>query len=347
MKLQLIGAAIIPVVLIFKPASAASEQVPTTGAPARNSQPNAAQPSKPGTKPDSASTAKPSSDASNDDYESSQELEGSVSKPRNSITDQAGKRAIEKPLFIWLGIIATLLINLAASGIVFWLLRKRMSRIEIRFSEFATKLKTNENQLKIIQQQIPDNLDSLLTNSKLRDEKFGENAFNRTNKPPESSDRAKFGTSDPQKFTSPIPQLSDILEQMRATVAQQIGNPGLRTDDYDASLAQFGTLWGVEVSADGQSARFIHSTSDTNRRLIGVVLSQVDAVAIVPSSRFAKDFTMTYKEILDAGSDVKLIFNCRSDGTGSLRINRVATGMVDSSMVLSNIKVGELTGFVG
>jgi hypothetical protein len=129
------------------------------------------------------------------------------------------------------------------------------------------------------------------------------------------------------------------------SLTRLLSSPGFRMGDYDAAIAQFGSIYGVQVSPAGQ-AQLVRLEDDSSRRLVAVVLDDEDVAVIVPSSRYAKDFSMTYKESLEAGADVKALFEFKIDGTAALKIAGVCSGRVEAGTGLHHIQRGELAGFV-
>ncbi|MEY4951672.1 MAG: hypothetical protein RL299_96 [Pseudomonadota bacterium] len=124
-------------------------------------------------------------------------------------------------------------------------------------------------------------------------------------------------------------------------------SPGLKSNEYDAALAKFGSVYGVQVSADGSSAQLIATDRDSARRLSAIHLADEGVAVILPSSRYVKEFAMTFKESLEAGSDVKMVFDCRVDGSATLKLQRLAYARVDSAMYLGGLTRGELAGYIG
>lgn len=143
-----------------------------------------------------------------------------------------------------------------------------------------------------------------------------------------------------------VSRLAHTEEELRSTIAAMIADPGMRVSSYDRELTKFGTVCGLKLGADGQSAQLVSAGSDASRRLIVVLLNNQEDVIILPSGRFVKDFTMTFKHILDAGNDTKTVFSCHTDGSGILRVGRLATGQVDGPNI-RNLQKGDLSGFVG
>jgi hypothetical protein len=141
-------------------------------------------------------------------------------------------------------------------------------------------------------------------------------------------------------------ELASGSDTLRDELSRLIAGPGLRAADYDATLRRFGSLHGVEVIGDGGQARLSDPDLDPNRRLSAVVFTGSDEVAVVPSARFVRDFELTYKESLEAGVDVKSIFALHTDGSASLRIERLATAARDSEGNLLKLSRGALGGFL-
>jgi hypothetical protein len=140
-------------------------------------------------------------------------------------------------------------------------------------------------------------------------------------------------------------QLPQVARSLLERLTRLLSSPGFRSGDYDAAIAQFGSIYGVQVSPAGQ-VQLVRPDDDISRRLVAVVLDDEDIAVILPSSRYAKDFSMTYKESLEAGADVKALFECKMDGTATLKIIGVCAGRVDAGMGLHHVERGELAGFV-
>ncbi|MBY8825521.1 hypothetical protein [Sphingomonas colocasiae] len=144
----------------------------------------------------------------------------------------------------------------------------------------------------------------------------------------------------------PLAAVPDRLPELREALSRLARDPGMRVSDYDALVTRFGTLFGVVLAADARSATLLAQASDPNRRLNALRLADDRRVALIPSSKYLKDFSMTYKESLEAGADVKAIYDCRDDGTGILQIDQLAWGMLADDTRLDGIVRGVLSGYI-
>lgn len=140
-------------------------------------------------------------------------------------------------------------------------------------------------------------------------------------------------------------RLPPVARGLIESLTRLLSIPGFRSSDYDAAIEQFGSIHGVQVSPAGQ-IQLVRPDYDSSRRLVAVVLDDEEVALIVPSCRYAKDFSLTYKETLEAGADVKALFECKIDGTATLKIIGVCAGRIDAGMSLHHIQRGELAGFV-
>ena len=157
---------------------------------------------------------------------------------------------------------------------------------------------------------------------------------------PEAQPQTAAPQSRPRESRLPL-----VARSLVESLTRLLSSPGFRMGDYDAAIAQFGSIYGVRVSPAGQ-AQLVRLEDDSNRRLVAVVLDDEDVAVIVPSSRYAKDFSMTYKESLEAGADVNALFEFKIDGTAALKIAGVCSGRVEAGTGLHHIQRGELAGFV-
>jgi hypothetical protein len=164
-----------------------------------------------------------------------------------------------------------------------------------------------------------------------------------------AGDHAPVDTSNapPQPPSPPPPasRLHETAEELRRTISAMIADPGMRVSTYEGELTKFGTVFGLELESDGQNVRLVAAGPGASRSLTAVLLKNEQEVIIVPSSRFAKDFAMTFKGILEAGNDTKAVFDCHIDGSGILRVSCLATGQVEGFNI-RNLQKGDLSGFV-
>lgn len=144
-----------------------------------------------------------------------------------------------------------------------------------------------------------------------------------------------------------VSRLPELLDQIRQDVSTLILSPGLRSNEYDAALARFGTVYGIEIDSEARTARLVPADADPGRRLSAIHLADEDVAVILPSSRYVKEFAMTFKESLEAGADVKKVFDCRVDGSGTLKLVRPAQAKVDAALNIVGLNRGEIAGFVG
>ena len=132
---------------------------------------------------------------------------------------------------------------------------------------------------------------------------------------------------------------------MEVALSDRLASPVVKASEYEAKLREFGQLWSVAVAPDGSRADLVPTSASPGGRLIGVQVAE-GLIAIVPSGRFVKDFSMTFKESLEAGADVKTMFDCRVDGSAALKIKRIAYARVVDEGRLTGLHKGELMGFV-
>ena len=135
------------------------------------------------------------------------------------------------------------------------------------------------------------------------------------------------------------------LTPLHEELARLIANPAMRTADYDDLLRRYGEARGYEVRADDGSGRLTPNDSDPNRRLTALILTGSEVVALLPSARFIRDF-MLYKERLEAGGDVKTLFDLEADGSAHLRIAQLAHGRAGADGTVHSVQRGRLAGFL-
>ncbi len=135
------------------------------------------------------------------------------------------------------------------------------------------------------------------------------------------------------------------LVPLQEELARLIANPAMRTADYDDLLRRYGEARGYEVRADDGSGRLTPNDGDPNRRLTALILTGSEMVALLPSARFIRDF-MLYKERLEAGSDVKTLFDLEADGSAHLRIAQLAHGRAGADGTVHSVQRGRLAGFL-
>lgn len=154
-----------------------------------------------------------------------------------------------------------------------------------------------------------------------------------------------YAAPPPLPPASPAPP-SLRLEELRQEIASLIDSPGMKSSDYEAALQRHGQVWGLEIALDGSTAKLVRPESDTARRISAVVLPGQNRAVLVPSSRFVKEFAMTFKETLEAGHDVKAAFDTQVDGSAKLRLVKLAVAQLDQSMQVIDIEPGKLAGFI-
>ena len=135
------------------------------------------------------------------------------------------------------------------------------------------------------------------------------------------------------------------LAPLQEELARLIANPAMRTADYDDLLRRYGEARGYEVRADDGSGRLTPNDGDPNRRLTALILTGSEVVALLPSARFIRDF-MLYKERLEAGGDVKTLFDLEADGSAHLRVVQLAHGRAGADGMVHSVQRGRLEGFL-
>lgn len=158
---------------------------------------------------------------------------------------------------------------------------------------------------------------------------------------PKPADRAIDRAPLPSPSVAPAVSLVPLQEEL----ARLIANPAMRTADYDDLLRRYGEARGYEVRGDDGSGRLTPNDSDPNRRLTALILTGSEMVALLPSARFIRDF-MLYKERLEAGSDVKTLFDLEADGSAHLRIAQLAHGRAGADGTVHSVQRGRLAGFL-
>jgi hypothetical protein len=148
-----------------------------------------------------------------------------------------------------------------------------------------------------------------------------------------------------------VPPAADTSGQRAAALArgltQLASDPALTTGSYDQLVAEYGELHALQApEAEGGHWRVIDGGNDRNRRLSALVFHGTTDIAIIPSLRFLRDFSQTYKDKLEAGDDVRALFECRVDGGGLLQVQQLATAKLYSGDIIADILRGELGGFV-
>jgi hypothetical protein len=163
--------------------------------------------------------------------------------------------------------------------------------------------------------------------------------------------REPWPTSTSPNLEPIVPQPTENVGQRAAVLARRLtqlaGDPALTSGLYDQLIAEYGELHALQApEGEGGHWRVIDGGNDRNRRLSVLVFSGTTQVAIIPSLRFLRDFSQTYKDKLEAGDDVRALFECRVDGTGLLQVQQLATAQLYSGDLIAEIVRGELGGFV-
>lgn len=164
--------------------------------------------------------------------------------------------------------------------------------------------------------------------------------------PPTKEPKPAAKSFDPAAAPSSRAATSSVsLAPLQEELARLIANPAMRTADYDDLLRRHGEARGYEVRADDGSGRLTPNDGDPNRRLTALILTGSEVVALLPSARFIRDF-MLYKERLEAGGDVKTLFDLEADGSAHLRIAQLAHGRAGADGMVHSVQRGRLAGFL-
>ena len=153
-----------------------------------------------------------------------------------------------------------------------------------------------------------------------------------------------FESALPPRATTPPPP--DRLPDLARRLTELAGDPAIKNADYGNLVQEFGTTCGIDLDADGTVAELSDGAADPYRRLTGLRLPGSSRVAILPSAKFVKDFSQIYKETLEAGPEVRAVYECIPDGRGVLQITALASGTVGPDGLVTSIVRGRLGGFV-
>ena len=147
----------------------------------------------------------------------------------------------------------------------------------------------------------------------------------------------------PPPAPPPAPSADPFLADYRALIA----NPAASAQDFDALLSSFGTAYNVNRDGQGGWLLTDHVSGDVTQKLVAFVQRGAgDNLLLLPSSNFIKEFAMTFKESLEAGFEIKELFDTRIDGSGILTLIAPATARRGASGLTQDIARGVLGGFV-
>lgn len=236
----------------------------------------------------------------------------------------------------WLAVGLAVILAALFSAVVYWLLSRKLGAVMTKLDEQRDHVRRHGGELASLREQLVG-----------LEQQQGQ-ARQVSREPPAPSWRPPADEAPPPPPPPPpVSRLPETLEALRQEVSSLIQTPGLRSSDYEAALAGYGSIWAVALGENNRSGRLIPVDQDSNRRLSAVLLNGEQVAVIVPSHRYVREFAMIYKETLEAGSDVKTLFECRVDGSAALSLVAPAQCKVDAANVIVGLNKGVLAGFVG
>ncbi len=153
-----------------------------------------------------------------------------------------------------------------------------------------------------------------------------------------------YNPPSPAPAPAPAPSPGSPIDLILSAYRALLTNQALTSQEFDRVLGQYGELMDVVHTSTGHLATGPYTSGSPSRRLVGLRLNN-NRLLLFPSSYFVKDFAMQFREVLEAGADIKEVFATDVDGTGRLRYSDVATARMDSSGHLVDIHRGRLSGF--
>ncbi len=160
--------------------------------------------------------------------------------------------------------------------------------------------------------------------------------------------RAPVSPPPPASFSDPVwekPAAPIATDSIISELRDLFVDHALSDSGYNTRLAHFGTLRNVVADAGGGLVLDGFVDGDPSQRLTAIAIDH-QRLILVPSSHFAKEFAIIFKETLEAGRVVQAAYECRADGSGALSVLALATGRDLGDGRIVDLAKGVMGGFV-